>query len=172
MAGSAGPVAAQFKFPTTTFTFPITIQADPVSPFALAASWRALKKNLQSHGHMVMSIPDVVIDTKPQQLEKPAAHSLELDLEHYEVPTPDAVAKEKTADLPMDVQQSEAPFYGESRLYRIRGGDTSVSHDAVEESVETVKRSDFKDRCVSVKVSSHGYVTYALTLCQMSHVIG
>lgn len=70
--------------------FPVHVKADRVSPFALAGSWRAYKENLQSHGSMVRGIPDVSIDAMPltPSLEGNGPHALELDLEHYEVPTP------------------------------------------------------------------------------------
>ncbi|MCO5554898.1 hypothetical protein L7F22_008436 [Adiantum nelumboides] len=70
--------------------FPVHVKADRVSPFALAGSWRAYKENLQSHGSMVRGIPDVSIDSMPLtlSLEGSGPHALELDLEHYEVPTP------------------------------------------------------------------------------------
>lgn len=168
MEGEAGPTA-QFKFPTKNgiqlLQFPVSIQADPVSPFALAASWRSLRKNLQSHGSMVMSIPDVIVDGKHPvvsgELEN-QSHSLELDLEQYEVPTPYSIASSAVQDPlaraaePTDLHWTASlppPFYGESRLYRIRGGDTSVPLDR--DSVETPKRSGFNDRCVSIKVCAY-----------------
>lgn len=160
MEGGAGPTA-QFKLPTDNGTqllqLLVSIQADPVSPFALAASWRSLRKNLQAHGSMVMSIPDIIVDGVHPAVSK--SQALELDLEHYEVPTPDAIASSSLqypsdrAAEPTDLHRTSslpAPFYGESRLYRIRGGDTSVPFDRI--SPETMKRPSFKKRCGSIKV--------------------
>lgn len=61
MDGDAPPIAS-FKLPILDpLEFPVTIKADPVSPFTLAASWRLHMENLQSHGTMVRGIPDVSI---------------------------------------------------------------------------------------------------------------
>lgn len=164
MEGGAGPTA-QFKFPTKdgiqVLELLVSIQADPVSPFALAASWRSLRKNLQAHGSMVMSIPDVIVDDVASKSEN-QSQALELDLEHYEVPTPDAIASSALrypsdqAAEPTDLHRTAslpAPFYGESRLYRIRGGDTSVPFNT--NLSETTKRQSFKKRCGSIKVGAY-----------------
>lgn len=165
--GGASPTA-QFKFPTDNgiqlLQLLVSIQADPVSPFALAASWRSLRKNLQSHGSMVMSMSDVIVDDVHPAVSKSENQSqaLELDLEHYEVPTPDAIASSALqypsdrAAEPADLHRTAslpAPFYGESRLYRIRGGDTSVPF--VTKSPETTRRPSFNKRCGSVKVGAY-----------------
>lgn len=162
MEGGAGPTA-QFRFSTDNGTqflqLLVSIEVDPVSPFALAASWRSLKKNLQSHGSM--KIPDVIVEGVRPIVQKSEFHSqaLELDLEHYEVPTPNASASSALqypsdrAAEPTDLHRSvslPAPFYGESRLYRIRGGDTTVPSDMT--SPETLKRPSFKKRNAFVKV--------------------
>ncbi|KAH9620683.1 hypothetical protein KSS87_001465 [Heliosperma pusillum] len=65
----------------------VHIKADRVSPFDLAASWRAYKENLQPSA--VRDIPDVSITSLLQEPNQngPSA-SLELDLEHYLVPSP------------------------------------------------------------------------------------
>ncbi|XP_009118995.1 6-phosphofructo-2-kinase/fructose-2,6-bisphosphatase isoform X2 [Brassica rapa] len=55
--------------------FRVFINADRVSPFDLAASWRAYRENFQPS--TVRGIPDNC-----------PSESLELDLEHYEVPAP------------------------------------------------------------------------------------
>eukprot|EP00250_Pteridium_aquilinum_P003120 c13451_g1_i1 orf=429-2735(-) len=85
--------------------FPVHVKADRVSPFALAGSWRAYKQNLQSHGSMVRGIPDVSIDSLPS-LEGSGPHALELDLEHYEVPTP---AIEVNLESGYEADKAEAP---------------------------------------------------------------
>ncbi|KAJ0979381.1 hypothetical protein J5N97_014855 [Dioscorea zingiberensis] len=62
----------------------VFIKADIVSPFDLAASWRAYQENLQPS--TVRGIPDVSINAAPEtEFEN---GSLELDLEHYVVPAP------------------------------------------------------------------------------------
>lgn len=65
----------------------VFIKADRVSPFDLAASWRAYRENLQPS--TVRGIPDVSINSAPQiGCENGSSASLELDLEHYVVPAP------------------------------------------------------------------------------------
>ncbi|KAF8394891.1 hypothetical protein HHK36_018829 [Tetracentron sinense] len=65
----------------------VFIKADRVSPFDLAASWRAYKQNLQPSA--VRGIPDVSINPMPDTwTENGSSASLELDLEHYVVPAP------------------------------------------------------------------------------------
>ncbi|KAL9243896.1 hypothetical protein vseg_017733 [Gypsophila vaccaria] len=65
----------------------VHIKADRVSPFDLAASWRAYQENLQPSA--VRGIPDVSINSVPEAgHENGPSASLELDLEHYVVPSP------------------------------------------------------------------------------------
>ncbi|CAH8391644.1 unnamed protein product [Eruca vesicaria subsp. sativa] len=66
--------------------FRVFINAVRVSPFDLAASWRAYRENLQPS--IVRGIPDVSINPDPTPVESCPSESLELDLEHYEVPAP------------------------------------------------------------------------------------
>nr|XP_024359920.1 6-phosphofructo-2-kinase/fructose-2,6-bisphosphatase-like isoform X2 [Physcomitrium patens] len=164
MEGKAGPTA-QFKFPTKNgiqlLQLAVSIQADSVSPFALASSWRSLRKNLQSHGSMVLGIPDVAVEGEypvaSSEIEK-KAQALELDLEQYEVPTPDAISDSASQDAFPSTPDSTtlqrsfslpAPFYGESSLFRIRGGDKSVS--TRRNSAEIARKAVLKDRFVPIK---------------------
>ncbi|KAM7496427.1 hypothetical protein LguiA_020841 [Lonicera macranthoides] len=65
----------------------VFIKADRVSPFDLAASWRAYQENLQTS--TVRGIPDVSISSVPEMnVENVSSASLELDIEHYVVPAP------------------------------------------------------------------------------------
>ncbi|RID40449.1 hypothetical protein BRARA_J00490 [Brassica rapa] len=66
--------------------FRVFINADRVSPFDLAASWRAYRENFQPS--TVRGIPDVSINPDSTVVENCPSESLELDLEHYEVPAP------------------------------------------------------------------------------------
>ncbi|XVE79830.1 hypothetical protein DITRI_Ditri14bG0088000 [Diplodiscus trichospermus] len=69
----------------------VFIKADRVSPFDLAASWRAYQDNLRPS--TVRGIPDVSINAVPETgRENGSSASLELDLEHYVVPAPSASA--------------------------------------------------------------------------------
>ncbi|KAK9677918.1 hypothetical protein RND81_11G175900 [Saponaria officinalis] len=65
----------------------VHVTANRVSPFDLGASWRAYQENLQPSA--VRGIPDVSINpvTEAGNENGPSA-SLELDLEHYVVPSP------------------------------------------------------------------------------------
>lgn len=66
----------------------VLIQANRVSPFDLAASWRAYQENLRPSA--VRGIPDVSINSAPETSAENnnSSASLELDLEHYVVPAP------------------------------------------------------------------------------------
>ncbi|KAK1321982.1 6-phosphofructo-2-kinase/fructose-2,6-bisphosphatase [Acorus calamus] len=65
----------------------VFIKADMVSPFDLAASWRAYQENLKPS--TVRGIPDVSINAAPGAgVENGSSASLVLDLEHYVVPAP------------------------------------------------------------------------------------
>ncbi|KAM0823832.1 hypothetical protein ACQ4PT_070602 [Festuca glaucescens] len=78
--------------------FRVFNKADIVSPLDLAASWRVYKENFQPS--MVRGIPDVSINEAPAHAtEDGSGSSLELDLEHYVVPTPTAPPTEYAANL-------------------------------------------------------------------------
>ncbi|KAM7257186.1 hypothetical protein ACFE04_012927 [Oxalis oulophora] len=64
----------------------VLIKADRVSPFDLAASWRAYQENLEPS--TVRGIPDVSMNSAPPSGENTSYTTLELDLEHYAVPPP------------------------------------------------------------------------------------
>ncbi|KAK3206573.1 hypothetical protein Dsin_020619 [Dipteronia sinensis] len=69
----------------------VFIKADRVSPFDLAASWRAYQENFQPS--TVRGIPDVSINSVHQVgAELCSSASLELDLDHYLVPAPSTCA--------------------------------------------------------------------------------
>ncbi|XP_027933323.1 6-phosphofructo-2-kinase/fructose-2,6-bisphosphatase-like [Vigna unguiculata] len=67
--------------------YQVFVKADRVSPFDLAASWRAYQDNFRPSS--VRWIPDISINSAPQTGgENGSSVGLELDLEHYVVPTP------------------------------------------------------------------------------------
>ncbi|XP_057772481.1 6-phosphofructo-2-kinase/fructose-2,6-bisphosphatase isoform X1 [Salvia miltiorrhiza] len=69
--------------------YKVFIKADRVSPFDLAASWRAYQENFQRSA--VRGIPDVSIASATEAgNENGSPASLELDIEHYVVPAPSA----------------------------------------------------------------------------------
>ncbi|CAK9227393.1 unnamed protein product [Sphagnum troendelagicum] len=113
----------------------VSMTTDPVSPFALAASWRALKKNLKPHSaNRVRGIPDVSLDQNVLAHNvQTGLQALELDLEHYEVPPPTSSTNSgvqyaaDTTETPHGLQRSASvpiPFYGESRRYQLMQGET------------------------------------------------
>lgn len=75
----------------------VFIKADRVSPFDLAASWRAYQENLEPS--TVRGIPDVSINSLPEGTENGSSASLELDLEHYVVPAPTTSGSVYAANL-------------------------------------------------------------------------
>nr|GMD12360.1 6-phosphofructo-2-kinase/fructose-2,6-bisphosphatase isoform X1 [Ipomoea batatas] len=67
--------------------YKVYIKADRVSPFDLAASWRAFQENRKPS--TVRGIPDVSINSSTElSNEHGSSATLELDLEHYVVPAP------------------------------------------------------------------------------------
>ncbi|XP_055832129.1 6-phosphofructo-2-kinase/fructose-2,6-bisphosphatase isoform X2 [Solanum dulcamara] len=64
----------------------VFVKAHRVSPFDLAASWRAFQENRRLS--TVRDVPDVSINSTPAMGAEGSSASLELDLEHYVVPAP------------------------------------------------------------------------------------
>ncbi|KAL8215190.1 hypothetical protein R6Q57_004639 [Mikania cordata] len=76
---------AQFRLNADgVLEYRVCIKADRVSPFDLAASWRAYQENLEPS--TVRGIPDVSINHEGD--ENGLSASLDLDLEQYVVPAP------------------------------------------------------------------------------------
>lgn len=76
----------------------VFVKADRVSPFDLAASWRAFQENRRLS--TVRGVPDVSINsTSAMGAEHGSSASLELDLEHYVVPAPATSAPVYAANL-------------------------------------------------------------------------
>ncbi|XP_074567226.1 6-phosphofructo-2-kinase/fructose-2,6-bisphosphatase-like [Curcuma longa] len=70
--------------------FRVFIKVDILSPFDLAASWRAYQENIEPS--RVRGIPDVSINVAPERgVENGSTPTLELDLEHYVVPAPSSI---------------------------------------------------------------------------------
>lgn len=99
----------------------VCINADRVSPFDLASSWRAYQENLQPSA--VRGIPDVSMNSVPETgIESGTSASLELDLEHYVVPSP---ATSATSGLVYPANMAETPRYRASGKYS--SGTASLS---------------------------------------------
>ncbi|CAN4098714.1 unnamed protein product [Withania somnifera] len=91
--------SASFKLDNEEiFEYRVFVKADRVSPFDLAASWRAFQENRRLS--TVRGVPDVSINSTPAMgAEHGSSASLELDLEHYVVPAPTASATVYAANL-------------------------------------------------------------------------
>ncbi|KAL3681536.1 hypothetical protein R1sor_024492 [Riccia sorocarpa] len=144
--GDAAPVAS-FVLPVRDpLVLPVTVKADPVSPFTLAASYKSHMENLQSHGSMVRGIPDVSITgvspTLPPQ--KPSgSQTLELDLEHYEIPPP---ASTRDSGSQYVANAAEDP----RGLQRSASVPVPVA-DSRNRMLKRLERNSSRDRCVSIK---------------------
>ncbi|XP_057820148.1 6-phosphofructo-2-kinase/fructose-2,6-bisphosphatase isoform X2 [Cryptomeria japonica] len=95
LQGDARSASFRFTERDETLEYRVYINADRVSPVDLAASWRAYQENRQPS--VVRGIPDVSINPIDTTcLENASAASLELELEHYEVPPPASCANSGT----------------------------------------------------------------------------
>ncbi|XP_020705352.1 6-phosphofructo-2-kinase/fructose-2,6-bisphosphatase-like, partial [Dendrobium catenatum] len=103
-----------------TLEYKVFVKVDNVSPFDLAASWRAYKENLRPS--TVRGIPDISINAAPEGgQESGSTTSLELDLESYVVPLPScagaAVYAANLAETPRSVGYHwESPKYDVSSI--------------------------------------------------------
>ncbi|XP_044507064.1 6-phosphofructo-2-kinase/fructose-2,6-bisphosphatase-like isoform X2 [Mangifera indica] len=106
----------------------VFIEADRVSPFDLAASWRAYQENLQPSS--VRGIPDVSINSERQVgPESGSLASLELDLEHYVVPAPSTSAN---SGLVYAANNTEIPrLLGHTGVFSSTDGSGNVSHSGI-----------------------------------------
>ncbi|KAH9621576.1 hypothetical protein KSS87_023496 [Heliosperma pusillum] len=110
----------------------VHIKADRVSPFDLAASWRAYQENLQPSA--VRGIPDVSINSVPEAgNESGSSASLELDLEHYVVPSP-------ATSLVYPANLAETPRYIASRNSSLSktGGSCNDQANTIKEMAVTI----------------------------------
>ncbi|PWA71566.1 fructose-2,6-bisphosphatase [Artemisia annua] len=127
MGGTLQGVArlAVFKFSQDEILeYRVFIKANRVSPFDLAASWRAYQENLEPS--TVRGIPDVSINSVPEGVENGSSTSLDLDLEQYLVPAPQtaAVYAANLAETPKFIKRGGVFSKAEGS-----SNDTSVSVD-------------------------------------------
>ncbi|KAL5580694.1 hypothetical protein UlMin_013136 [Ulmus minor] len=103
----------------------VFIKANRVSPFDLAASWRAYQENLRPSA--VRGIPDVSINSVSQiSAENGSSATLELDLEHYVVPAPSTCAN---SGLVYAANMTETPrSLTRSGVFSKADGSMSASH--------------------------------------------
>ncbi|KAJ0020163.1 hypothetical protein Pint_32508 [Pistacia integerrima] len=106
----------------------VFIKADRVSPFDLAASWRAYQENLQPS--TVRGIPDVSINSVRQVgPESGSSASLELDLEHYLVPAPTTSANSGQIYAANNTETPRSLRY--AGVFSNAEGSGSVSHSGI-----------------------------------------
>ncbi|KAI7734616.1 hypothetical protein M8C21_025411 [Ambrosia artemisiifolia] len=127
MGGTLQGVArlAVFKFNTDeVLEYQVFIKANRVSPFDLAASWRAYQENLEPS--TVRGIPDVSINSLPEGAENGSSTSLDLDLEQYLVPAPaiSVVYAANLTETPRSLKRGGVFSNAEASTK-----DTSVSND-------------------------------------------
>lgn len=116
--------------------FRVIIKADILSPFDLATSWRAYQENLQPS--RVRGIPDVSMDASLDVgLEQNGSStSLDLDLEHYVVPSPKGSYSIYAANL------TETPRYlGRTGILSKNDVSSSVLRDSNNSGVVPVDYS-------------------------------
>ncbi|KAJ4972336.1 hypothetical protein NE237_005435 [Protea cynaroides] len=132
----------------------VFIKADRVSPFDLAASWRAYQENLQPS--TVRGIPDISINAAPETgVETASATSLELDLEHYVVAAPVTSAN---SGLVYAANMTETPrSLTRSGIFSNSNVPSSVSHSNIAGSVAVDQPATRKEMEVVVPDPSKCY---------------
>lgn len=133
----------------------VLIQADRVSPFDLAASWRAYQENLRPSA--VRGIPDVSINSAPEMnaAENGSSASLELDLEHYVVPAPTTSAN---SGFFYAANNTETPrSLTLAGVFSNMDGSGNVLHPSKDGSVSADRPATIKEMEVIVPDSSRIY---------------
>ncbi|KAJ4979673.1 hypothetical protein NE237_010453 [Protea cynaroides] len=132
----------------------VFIKADRLSPFDLAASWRAYQEHLQPS--TVRGIPDICINAAQEtSVENGSAASLELDLEHYVVPAP---VSSTNSGLVYAANMTESPrSLTRSGIFSNSDGSSSVSHSSRAGSVSVDQPAIRKEMEVSVPDPSQVY---------------
>ncbi|KAK9279940.1 hypothetical protein L1049_013624 [Liquidambar formosana] len=132
----------------------VFIKADRVSPFDLAASWRAYQENFQPS--TVRGIPDVSINSAPEMgAENCSSASLELDLEHYVVPAPSTSAN---SGLVYAANITETPrSLTHTGVFSNSDGSGSASYSYKDSSVSVDRPATIKEMEVIVPDPSKVY---------------
>lgn len=123
----------------------VCIKADRVSPFNLAASWRAYQENLRPS--TVRGIPDISINSVPETgFENGSSESLELDLEDYVVPSPTNSGQVYAANLTETPRSRASGHHSPSTSpHFLRNGGNDVDWPSV--SKETELTTDPEKAC-------------------------
>ncbi|GMP49058.1 hypothetical protein CsSME_00016178 [Camellia sinensis var. sinensis] len=155
----------------------VFIKADRVSPFDLAASWRAYQENFQPSS--VRGIPDVSINSVPEPgAENGPSASLELDLEHYVVPAP---ATFSNSGMVYAANMTESPrsmihagvlsnSEGSGNVLQFyKDGGISIDRTATKKEMEVMVPDPFKFYSGSGMVESKSVGTFSSLQKQDSH---
>ncbi|KAI6670935.1 hypothetical protein NL676_005820 [Syzygium grande] len=134
--------------------YPVFIKADRVSPFDLAASWRAYQENLQPS--TVRGIPDVSINSVPETgIENGSSVSLELDLEHYVVPAP---STSTNSGLVYAANMTETPrSLTRSGVFSNSDGSVIPSHSFKDSGVSVDRPAPIKEMEIVVPDPAKAY---------------
>ncbi|KAI4305308.1 hypothetical protein L6164_028680 [Bauhinia variegata] len=118
--------------------YQVFVNADRVSPFDLAASWRAYQDNFRPSA--VRGIPDVSINSVPQTGgENGSSVGLELDLEHYVVPAPSTSANSAFVYAANMTENPKSLVGGSgSSSYSIRDGGAPIDRPATIKEMEVL----------------------------------
>ncbi|KAJ7959842.1 6-phosphofructo-2-kinase/fructose-2, 6-bisphosphatase [Quillaja saponaria] len=132
----------------------VFIKADRVSPFDLAASWRAYQENFRPSA--ARGIPDVSINSMPEaSAEHGSSATLELDLEHYVVPAPSTSAN---SALVYAANMTETPrSLSRAGIFSRTDGSSSSSHSFKDGGVLVDRPPTIKEMEVIVPDSSKVY---------------
>ncbi|KAI8013823.1 6-phosphofructo-2-kinase/fructose-2,6-bisphosphatase [Camellia lanceoleosa] len=157
--------------------YQVFIKADRVSPFDLAASWRAYQENFQPS--TVRGIPDVSINSVPEPgAENGPSASLELDLEHYVVPAP---ATFSNSGMVYAANMTESPrsmihagvlsnSEGSGNVLQFyKDGGISIDRTATKKEMEVMVPDPFKFYSGSGMVGSKSVGTFSSLQKQDSH---
>lgn len=118
----------------------VFVEAKRISPFDLAASWRAYQENFRLSS--VRGIPDVSINSEHQTgSENISSANLELDLEHYIVPSP-STSPSSALVYAANITENPRSLGGGSASFSSSMGDDGVPMINQPETVEEVHASD------------------------------
>ncbi|KAK3020081.1 hypothetical protein RJ639_003705 [Escallonia herrerae] len=151
----------------------VFIKADRVSPFDLAASWRAYQENLQPS--TVRGIPDVSMNEVSEiGAENGSSASLELDIEHYVVPAPptSTVYAANMTETPRSLNRAGVFSLTDGlggTSYSYKDGSVSTDRPATIKEMEVIVPDPSKVYSASGMVESKSVGTFSPFLKQDSH---
>nr|XP_029152954.1 6-phosphofructo-2-kinase/fructose-2,6-bisphosphatase isoform X2 [Arachis hypogaea] len=137
--------------------YKVFVKADRVSPFDLAASWRAYQENFRPSS--VRWMPDVSINSAPQPGgENCSSAGLDLDLEHYVVPAPSTSAN---SAFVYAANMTETPRSLTSGSYSFKDGGASADRPTTIKEMEVIVPDSSKAFPTSGMVESKSVGSYS-----------